>query len=82
MLPAYVPRVADKLTEGPWKHQLATREKACEDWNSRMASLRSAQPLPFQDYIYYQFRFIHAAHMVGSWGVLADYPLNSMRWRF
>ena len=65
--PAYVPFVTANLADPPWKPQLSTHEKAGEDWNHRMHSLRSSQPLPFQSYLYYQIRFILAAHMAGAW---------------
>ena len=77
--PAYTPFVIANLAEDPWKPQLSTHDRPLEEWQTRMNTFRSSQPLSFQAYIYYSLRFILAAHLCSAWsefgGVAAQFNL-------
>ena len=65
--PHYTPFVLAQLHQEPWRSPLPAHDKVVDDWSDRMKSLRSIQPLPFQAYLFYQLRFIMAAHLCSAW---------------
>ena len=67
-VPRFYPFATAQLHSDPWRSPLPAHDRVVDDWADRMKALKSAQPLPFQAYLFYQIRFILAGHLCAAWG--------------
>ena len=66
-IPRFDPFVIDQLRSEPWRSPIPAHDKIVEDWPDRMEAPKAPLPLPFQAYLFYQLRFILAAHLGSAW---------------
>ena len=67
--PSYTPYIAPNIAEVPLPAQPAEPKDAMAKWNSNRQASKAAhpQPVPINDWVLYQMRFIFAADLCGDW---------------